>query len=70
MFLRIIVKEIIIHKVLKIISVGSDFFMLAQIKSDEVNKVKKCNHHISFPKTKPGIIIAALAIQAENSVTL
>ncbi len=70
MFLRIIVKEIIIHKVLKTISVGNDFFILAQIKRDEVSRVRKCSCQISLPKIKPGMIIAALAIQALNSITL
>jgi hypothetical protein len=51
-------------------SVGSDFFILAHINRDEVKRVKKCNHHISLPKIKPGTIIAAFAIQAENSITL
>jgi len=35
-FLKIIVNEIIIHKVLKTISVGNDFFILDQIKRDDV----------------------------------
>jgi len=51
-------------------SVGSDFFILAHINKDEVKSVKKCNHHISFWNTKPGMMIAALAIQARNSVML
>ena len=70
MFLRIIVKEITIQIVLNTINVGKDFLMLAHINSDDVVSVKKCNHHISFPKTKPGIITAALAIQAANSILL
>lgn len=70
MFLKIIVNEIIIHIVLNTISVGSDFFILAQINNDDVSRVKKCNHQISFPNIKPGIIIAALAIHAENSIML
>jgi hypothetical protein len=70
MFLRIIVREIIIHNVLKTMSVGSDFFILAQINREDVRSVKKCNHQTSFPKIKPGMIIAALAIQAANSITL
>jgi hypothetical protein len=70
MFLKIIVKEILIQIVLKTIRVGSDFFILAHIKRDEVSKVKKCNHQISTPNTSPGIMIAALAIQAENSIVL
>ncbi len=70
MFLRIIVNEITIHKVLKTMRVGNDFFILAQIKRDDVVNVKKCNHHISFPNTKPGTMIAALAIHAANSIVL
>lgn len=65
-----IVKEIIIQIVLNTISVGNDFLILAQIKSDDVNSVIKCNHQISLPKTNPGIIIAALAIQAAISILL
>jgi hypothetical protein len=70
MCLRIIVKEITIHNVLKTIKVGKDFFILAHINNDDVHKVKKCNHHISLPNTKPGTMIAALAIQAANSIVL
>lgn len=70
MFLRIIVKEMTIHKVLKTINVGRDFLILAQINNDEVSNVKKCNCHISLPNTKPGTIIAALAIHAANSIKL
>jgi len=64
------VKEIIIQIVLKTINVGNDFLILAHINSDDVVSVKKCNHQISLPKTKPGIITAALAIQAANSILL
>jgi hypothetical protein len=70
MFLRIIVKEIRIQTVLKIIRVGKDFFILDQIKSDDVNNVKKCNHHISVWNIRPGIIINAFDIHAENSIIL
>jgi hypothetical protein len=56
--------------VLKTIRVGSDFLILAQIKRDDVKRVKKCNHQISLPNTKPGTMIAALAIQAEHSIVL
>ena len=70
MFLRIIVKEIMIHIVLKTISVGNDFLMLAHINNDDVNRVIKCSHQISLPNTKPGIMIAALAIHADNSIVL
>jgi hypothetical protein len=70
MFLRIIVKEITIHNVLKTIKVGKDFLILAHINNDDVIKVKKCNHHISLPNTNPGTIIAALDIQAANSIVL
>ena len=41
MFLTIIVKDIIIQIVLKIIRVGNDFLILAQINSEEVASVKK-----------------------------
>lgn len=66
----IIVNEMIIHIVLNTISVGNDFFMLAQINNDDVVSVKKCNHHISIPNIKPGTMITALAIHAANSITL
>jgi hypothetical protein len=56
--------------VLNAINVGSDFLMLAQINNEEVIKVKKCNHHISLPITSPGIIIAAFANHAKNSIVL
>jgi hypothetical protein len=56
--------------VLKTINVGNDFFMLAHISKEDVVSVKKCNHHISFPKSIPGTIITALAIQAKNSIIL
>jgi hypothetical protein len=70
MFLKIIVKEIMIQTVLKTINVGNDFLMLAHINRDDVVNVKKCNHHISLPKTNPGTITVALAIQAANSILL
>jgi hypothetical protein len=70
MFLIIIVKDMIIQIVLKTIKVGRDFLILAQISNDEVSNVIKCNHHISTPKINPGMIIIALAIQAESSITL
>jgi hypothetical protein len=65
-----IVNEIIIQIVLNTIRVGNDFLILAHIKRDDVQRVIKCNHQISLPKTNPGIMIAALAIQADNSITL
>jgi hypothetical protein len=70
MFLIIIVKDITIHIVLKTIKVGNDFLILAHINSDDVISVIKCNHQISIPKSNPGIMIAALAIQAESSIIL
>lgn len=70
MCLRIIVKEIIIHNVLKTIRVGNDLRILAHINKDDVNNVIKCNHHISLPNTNPGTMMAALAIQAHNSIVL
>jgi hypothetical protein len=65
-----IVNEIIIQIVLKTIRVGRDFLILAQINNEDVVKVIKCNHHISIPNINPGIIIIALAIQADSSITL
>ena len=56
--------------VLNNINVGNDFLMLAQINNEDVSKVKKCIYHNSIPKTKPGTIIIALAIHAENSIVL
>ena len=41
MFLTIIVKDMIIQMVLNTIKVGNDFFILAQINSEEVASVKK-----------------------------
>ena len=65
-----IVKEITIHIVLNKINVGNDFLILAQIRKLEVIKVKRWNHQISTPNTSPGIIIAALDIQAAASIIL
>lgn len=70
MFFSIIVNEIHIHNVLNKINVGKDFFILAQINNADVISVKKCNCHISTPNTRPGIIIAALVVQAQNSIIL
>lgn len=64
------VKDIPIHSVLNAINVGSDFLILAQISNDEVAKVRKCNHHISLPITSPGMMIAAFANHAKNSIVL
>lgn len=69
-FLNIIVKDIINQSVLNIIRVGNDFFILAHINNEDVSRVIKCNHHTSTPKIKLGIIIVALAIQAESSIIL
>ena len=66
----IIVNEIIIHNVLKTINVGNDFLMLAHINNDDVIKVMKWKYHNSIPKTNPGTIMIALAIQAANSIIL
>lgn len=60
----------IIHNVLNTIRVGNDFLILAQINSEDVANVKKCMYHNSIPKTKPGTIMIALAIQAANSIVL
>ena len=62
--------DIIIQIVLNTIKVGNDFLILAQIKSDDVVSVKKCNHHISIPKINPGTIMSAFAIHAANSIIL
>lgn len=70
MFFTIIVKDIQIHNVLNKIKVGNDFFIDAQIKSAEVNKVKKCNCQISIPNIRPGIMIIAFALQAISSIVL
>ena len=69
-FLIRTVSEIIIQSVLNTISVGSDFFILAQIRREEVSSVIKCNHQISAPNINPGTMTAAFAIQAENSIIL
>jgi hypothetical protein len=65
-----IVKEIQIHIVLNKINVGNDFLIDAQISADDVANVKKCIYHNSIPNINPGIIIIALAIQADNSMIL
>jgi hypothetical protein len=56
--------------VLNNIRVGKLFLILAHIKADDVAKVMKCNCHTSIPNTNPGIIIAALDIQAAASIIL
>jgi hypothetical protein len=69
-FRTTIVKDINIQIVLNVISVGNDFLILAQISEDDVANVKKCNCHISIPYSKPGNMITAFAIQAQNSMVL
>jgi hypothetical protein len=64
------VSDIQIHIVLNRISVGKLFLIDAQISKEDVNKVRKCIYHNSIPNIKPGIIITALAIHADNSITL
>jgi hypothetical protein len=64
------VNEIQIQIVLNTINVGKLFLILAQIKADDVASVKKCNHHNSTPNTSPGMMMAALAIQAHSSIML
>jgi hypothetical protein len=59
-----------IHKELKAISVGNNFFIETQISKDEVNKLIKNNHHICFSNSSPGKIIIALENQAANSTLL
>lgn len=65
-----IVSDIQIQIVLNSIRVGKLFLILAHIKADDVAKVKKCSCHTSIPNIKPGIRIAALDIQAVNSIML
>jgi hypothetical protein len=64
------VREMQIHIVLKRISVGKLFLILAQISADDVARVKKCIYHNSTPNTKPGTMMIALAIQLQNSIVL
>jgi hypothetical protein len=64
------VREIQIHNVLNRISVGKLFRILAQIRADDVARVRKCIYHNSTPNTKPGTMIIAFAIQAKNSIVL
>jgi hypothetical protein len=59
-----------IHIVLNAISVGNDFFILAQIKSDEVIIVRMWNCHISIPNNNPGMIIIPFAHHAQASMIL
>jgi spore cortex formation protein SpoVR/YcgB (stage V sporulation) len=65
-----IVSDIQIHIVLNRISVGRDFLIDAHINREDVNKVRKCMYHNSIPNIRPGIMIIALAIHADNSITL
>jgi hypothetical protein len=65
-----IVKEIQIQIVLNKINVGNDFLIDAQINAEEVANVKKCIYHNSMPNIRPGIMITAFAIQADNSMIL
>jgi hypothetical protein len=51
-------------------NVGSSFFSEAQISVNDVNSVKKYNHHIEIPNIKPGTMIQALAAQEANSTVL
>jgi hypothetical protein len=64
------VREIQIHIVLNRISVGKLFLILAQIREDEVARVKKCIYHNSIPNTNPGTMMIAFAIQLQNSIVL
>jgi Cu/Ag efflux protein CusF len=64
------VREIQIHIVLNRISVGKLFRILAQIKADDVARVKKCIYHNSIPNTNPGTMMIAFAIQLQNSMVL
>jgi hypothetical protein len=51
-------------------NVGNSFLFEAQIKVNDVNKVKKYSHQTLMPKIKPGIMITALAVQDANSTVL
>jgi hypothetical protein len=51
-------------------NVGNSFFSLAHISVNDVNSVKKYNHHTEIPKINPGIIIMALAAHDRNSTVL
>jgi hypothetical protein len=64
------VSDIQIHIVLNRINVGKSFLIDAQINNEDVTNVKKCIYHNSIPNIKPGIMIIALAIQAQNSIVL
>jgi hypothetical protein len=59
-----------VHMVLNPTNVGSSFLLLAQIKVNDVNRVKKYNHQTLIPKIRPGIMIMALAVQDANSTVL
>jgi hypothetical protein len=65
-----IVSDMQIHIVLNKINVGNDFLIDAQINADDVANVKKCIYHNSIPNINPGMMIIALAIQADNSIIL
>jgi hypothetical protein len=64
------VSDIQIHIVLNRINVGKSFRIDAQINNEDVINVKKCIYHNSIPNIKPGTMIIALAIHAQNSITL
>ena len=70
MFLIMMVSDIQIHIVLNRINVGKSFRIDAQINNEDVSSVKKCIYHNSIPNIKPGTMIIALAIHAQNSITL
>ncbi len=70
MCFKIIVNDMIIHNVLNIINVGSDFLILAQINNEDVSNVRKCIYHNSIPNIKLGTIMIAFAIQEANSIVL
>jgi hypothetical protein len=63
-------KLIPIQIVLKRISVGKLFLIDAQINKEDVSNVMKCKYHNSIPNIRPGMIIIALAIHADNSIIL
>ena len=63
-------QEIQAQMVLNPTSVGSSFFSLAQIRVNDVARVKKYSHHIEMPNIKPGMMMQALAAQDANSTVL
>jgi hypothetical protein len=63
-------QDIQAQMVLNPTSVGKSFFSDAHISVNDVNRVKKYNHHILMPKINPGTMIMALAAHDKNSTVL